>query len=145
VWVWRTYRVACRGRPHVAFVRFPYFAGERVRLHFGMSEGGVSFQRARYVLRRVQEMRGGLLGQFPWCRQTAALTALAPDGVLPGPGTDVVLEFDVPPDAGGTSLSAPYPAYWELDVTGDTTGGAFEERFLVPIYERPDAAEPAAT
>jgi hypothetical protein len=137
LWLWRSYRVACRGRPHVAFARFPYFTGETVRLFFGMSEGGDSFEHATYVLRRIEEEPGGLLGQDPWCWQSIAIHLATSDGALPGPGNDVVLDFDVPADAGGTSLSAPYPRYWELEVHGGTSGGPFGERFLVPIYERP--------
>jgi hypothetical protein len=103
---------------------------------FGVTEGGVTFHGAWYVLRRIEEAPEGWLGQSPRCIPTFAVAAVPEKGVLPGPGTDVVLDFGVPETAGGTNLSAPYPSYWELQVTGDTSGGEFDERFLIPIYER---------
>jgi hypothetical protein len=129
-------RAARLGRPRVTFVRFPYFVGERAEMHFGMSEGGAHFLRARYALTRVQEADLGWRGGGLTRRWTIHSVFEPEAGVLPGPEADVRLVFDVPVHAPGTSLSARLPSYWELRVVGDTTAGPFDERFLLPIYER---------
>lgn len=138
--VWRVWRATSGGRAHLTFTRFPYVPGEPAELHFGMSEGGADFLRARFLLQRIEEAPGGCLGQAPVCVLRQCIPCVPPGGALPGPGVDVRLVFDVPADAGGTALSAPFPIYWELEVSGDTTKGEFLEQFLVPIYERPAGA-----
>lgn len=131
------------GRPFAAFVRFPYHPGEQVELHFGMGVGGPTFLRARFVLQRIREVDGWWFVGGPRRTVALAMECRPPEGVLPGSEADVRLLFDVPADAGGTSLSAPLPSYWELLVVGETTKGWFDETFLVPVYERPAASSAA--
>jgi hypothetical protein len=134
VWSWRVWRVWCHGQPRVSFCKFPYVTGEPVELHFGVSSGGANFLRARFFLRRIEE-RAQLGSTEPRMHATFRAECGPPRGVMPGAGADVRLVFEVPADAGGTALSARYPSYWELEVVGDTTKGAFAERFLIPIYD----------
>jgi len=142
-WLWSRVLASGARRAFAAFVRFPYHPGEPVEVHFGMEPGAATFLRARYVLRRVEEFEASWFAGGPQRGSTYAAECLLPEGVLPGPESDVRLLFDVPAGAGGTSLSAPLPSYWELLVVGETTKGWFDETFLVPVYERP-AAAPAA-
>jgi hypothetical protein len=142
-WAAMAWHRSGRGRGRVAFVAFPYFADAPVELHFGMRGGGATFLRARYVLRRIQEVDGTWWRGGPRRTATFAAECVLADGVLPGPDADVRLRFDVPRDAGGTRLSGRWPSYWELAVVGETTHGPYCESFLVPIYERPAAPLPA--
>jgi hypothetical protein len=139
---WGIWKRLGRGRGRVSFVRFPHFTGETVELHFGMNPGGATFLRGRFVLRRIQEVDAAWHVGGPRRTQTFAQECTLDDGVLPGPDADVRLRFDVPADAGGTSLASRLPSYWELAVVGETTKGAFDETFLVPVYERPAPPRP---
>jgi hypothetical protein len=134
---WAMWRSSGRGRGQVSFVRFPYFPGEPLELHFGMNSGGATFLHARYALRRIREVDAWWYDGGPRREVTFAAECCPAEGVLPGPESDVRLLFDVPANAGGTSLASRMPSYWELAVVGETTKGAFDETFLVPIYERP--------
>jgi hypothetical protein len=138
-WLGSLWLATGQGRPHVAFARFPYFPGEPAELHFGMSEGGATFRRVRYLLTRVEEVHERRLGRP---RRSWTIVAECVATEPPGPGADVRLVFDVPAHAGGTSLSATDPRYWELRVVGETAAGDFDESFLVPIYDRPSPGRP---
>jgi hypothetical protein len=142
VTLWRWWRFHGDGTSHVTYTSFPFAPGERVTLHFGVSDGGVRFTDVEFALRHVREVATGPLGWRHGAFSTFEIVDRRPPGVVPAPGDEVIVEFDVPPDAPGTSLSSALPHYWVLDVTGRTASGEFRETFLVPIYERP--ALPAA-
>lgn len=136
---WRIYGV---GTAYVAFTKFPFHPGERVTLHFGMSEGGARFERAAFCLRFIEEASGALIGRRLDGVRYFGVREDRPPGELPSGDQHVILEFDVPEDAGGTSLSSSPRTYWTLDVVANTSAGPYVESFLIPIYERP--AAPAA-
>jgi hypothetical protein len=138
-WAWRALRLVGAGTTHVWFTRFPYAPGERVTLHFGASDGGARFDRATFTLLRIEETPGAWIRSQHILQPTFCLEDRRPPGALPGPGQDVLVEFDVPADAGGTRLSAPLPEYWVLHVGGETSAGPYAESFLIPIYDRPVA------
>jgi hypothetical protein len=127
------------GTAHLSFTRFPYHPNELVVLHFGMAEGGASFERAAFHLHHVVESAHGPL-RLRHCAIDTRFTRrlVRPPGELPGPNQHVELVFDVPPGP-GTRLSAPLPEYWVLDVFGKTSAGWYTDSFLIPIYERPAA------
>jgi hypothetical protein len=142
-WIaWRAWRIWGVGTAHVSFTKFPFHPGERVTLHFGMSEGGAQFERASFCLRRVLEPRSRAVPAHsaPW---RLGLRENRPPGELPGGNQFVTLEFDVPANAFGTHLSAPRPEYWALDVLANTSAGPYVESFLIPIYERPSPSAAA--
>jgi hypothetical protein len=139
-WVaWKAWRIYGVGTAHVTFTRFPYHPGERVTLHFGMSEGGAQFQRAAFCLRRIEVARGISPLEFRGARRYFGIRAERPPGELPGSDHHVAIEFDLPADVAGTHLSASPPSYWTLDVIANTSAGPYVESFLIPIYERPAA------
>lgn len=135
-WLIRLWRVWGRGCAYVGFTRFPYHPGEPVEIHFGVTPGGPEIQAARFVLRRVQE-RFDPIVQVPSWRSTFRTRPRANGRAAPGPHADIPLVFDVPFDAGGSRLSAKWPSYWEVEVVATTASRPFVERFLVPIYDRP--------
>jgi len=134
--LWRMWRLHGDGTSHVTYTKFPFAPGERVTLHFGVSDGGVRFTELEFALRHVREVATGPLGWRHGAFTTFECVDRRPSGVVPAPGDEVIVEFDVPTDAPGTSLSSALPHYWVLDVTGRTASGEFRESFLVPIYER---------
>jgi hypothetical protein len=132
--LWRAWRANGDGTSHVTYTKFPSAPGERVTLHFGVSDGGVRFTDVEFALRHVREVATGPLGWRHGAFATLEIVDRRPSGVVPAPGDEVIVEFDMPPDAPGTSLSSALPHYWVLDVTGRTASGEFRESFLVPIY-----------
>jgi hypothetical protein len=132
-----------RGDIRVEFTRFPFHPGEPVEVHLGITPGGPEVVDAHYALCRYDE-RPAWDGNFLLVQPTHVARPVADERSLPSGHADVRLVFDVPADAGGTCLSGEFPAYWELEVSLWTTSGFVVERFLVPIYERPDAAVSAS-
>jgi hypothetical protein len=141
---WRAWRIHGAGDSNLYFTKFPYHPGETVTLHFGMSEGGAQFRRVEFSLFHVREFKGGWLGMQRGTGAAPRGVERRPPGLLPGPDFDVEVSFDVPAEAPGTRLADDLPSYWVLDVRGVTSAGPYVERFLVPIYERPAPADPAA-
>jgi hypothetical protein len=137
---WRIYGV---GTAYVSFTKFPFHPGERVTLHFGMSEGGAQFERAAFCLRRIEVAPGISPREFRGARRHFGIRLDSPPGELPGSDQHVTIEFDLPADVAGTHLSASPPSYWTLDVIANTSAGPYTESFLIPIYERPAAAAAA--
>lgn len=137
---WRAWRVHGVGTAHVTFAKFPFHPGERVTLHFGMSEGGARFERAAFCLRHVEEAPAHPFERRGEDIRYFGISEHRPPGELPGGGHHVVLEFDVPEGAGDTRLSESPRVYWALDVLANTSAGPYVESFLIPIYERPAAA-----
>ena len=133
---WRAWRAYGDGTSHVTYTKFPSAPGERVTLQFGVSDGGVRFTDVEFALRHVREVATGPLGWRHGAFTTFEIVDRRPPGVVPAPGDEVIVGFDVPADAPGTSLSSALPHYWVLDVTGRTASGEFRESFLVPVYER---------
>lgn len=133
-----TLRTRAIGTGRLLFGRFPYFPGERAEMTFGMDEGGTTFDAVRFILRRYEEGPEGRISAR--CRVTYETEFVPDPGILPGPENHVRLAFDIPADAGGTSLAARWPRYWELEVAGETTHGPYRGMFLVPVYERPAEA-----
>jgi hypothetical protein len=134
---WTHWRAQRAGDGRATYANFPFHPGERVTLYFGMSDGGASFERVEFALRHVKEFADGW-GR--WRRGAVATFELKehrPPGLLPGPGQDVELSFDLPARARTTRLSADPPEYWVLDVRGNTSAGPYAESFLVPVYARP--------
>jgi len=136
---WQAWRVWGVGTAHVSFAKFPFHPGERVTLHFGMSEGGAQFERASLNLRRIEELSRNPATWPPGTWRCFSLVQHRPPGELPGPDHYVTLEFDLPEDVSGTALSTPPRAYWALDVVANTTSGPYVESFLIPVYEKPSA------
>jgi hypothetical protein len=132
--VWHSH---AKGTVRVSFARFPFHPGEPVVLYVGVSEGGATFERAAFHLRRVHERAFGLAGWFRGTFTTFERTSRRPPGLLPGPDQDVERAFDLPADVRGTSLSTRQPEYWVLDIVARTLAGPFTDTFLVPIYDRP--------
>jgi xanthosine utilization system XapX-like protein len=133
---WRELR---RGALQIAWPRFPCFTGERFDATFWGSDGGATFQGAKVELRCVKELRGDR--SRAWCVWSDVYTV--PADYLPGRGDGLPLGFEVPPEGLGTRLDGPDVTYWEIRVVGTTDSGPVYERFLVPIYEKPAAAQAA--
>jgi len=51
----------------------------------------------------------------------------------PDPESAVEVSFVLPDDAPVPSIGPREVSYWVLEVTGETSGPAYKERFLVPI------------
>jgi hypothetical protein len=132
---WQIWRLHGVGTALVGYARFPFHPGETVTLRFGMAEGGATFHRAKFFLRRIGESRPSR-GRS-WATTKFELSESRPPGALPGPNQFVELTFDVPATAIGTCLSTPDPRYWVLDVVAATSAGPYCASFLVPIYDRP--------
>ena len=110
---------------------------------FSVDEGGGAFLKVRFVLRRYMEVAA--LGPGTERFLVFETSTEMPEGShLPGRGDGVTITFDVPPDAGTTSLFRRDPAYWELLVEGDTTAGLYRKTFLLPLYARPVAGPSSA-
>lgn len=137
---WFGYRNLRGGGLRLTAAEFPQFVGSRATFLLGVTAGGARFEEAVVVLRCVQEHRRGEPRFETVWEQSRELD---PD-MLPGPGNDVRVQFDVPATARGTQIDVREPRWWEVDVMGQTDGGPIHERFVVPIYERPEppAADP---
>jgi len=121
---------------------FPFPTGERAEFTLGVSDGGAEIRDATLTLRHFRESRDGTGsgGGLPLC------TLAVQESGTPAPrdflhGVDQRVAFDVPADAPGTVISSAHPSYWELEVRGRTSAGLYEERFLVPVYERPRTSD----
>lgn len=152
LWIAASWTIVClfrlwhtwgRGDMRLSFAKFPFHPGGSAEVHVGLSPRGPDVHAAQFVLLRIEEDPSERRGVVLW-RATHALKPGVNERALPSEHADVRLVFDIPEDAGGTCLSAPFPSYWQLEVALWTTSGFVLERFLVPIYERPRAVEAQA-
>jgi hypothetical protein len=143
-WLLRTWWVLGMGHVGLGYLKFPVHPGERASFTLGVSEGGAAILDAEVVMRHYRESRDGTGPGSGLPLATAAIPASEP---LPpaefAPGVHRRVEFDVPRDAAGTAISSANPSYWAVEIRGRTRAGPYEERFLVPVYERPSAEVPA--
>ncbi len=130
------------GRTRLVYEQFPVHPGQTLSLRFEMSRPR-PFDRLLFRLVAVEEEY----------QQSDESTRIVPYRTLEMarevPGSDagpdgsggVRIQFEIPADAPGTSLTDRPPHYWSLVVHGDTPGADYHEQFLVPIYERFAASE----
>lgn len=130
-------RLRTFGPTTVAFLEFPYLAVGPLRLQFSVGVGGGRFHEMRIDLECLTERLVPLpIGRWTRCLRLHGDTQLRRQGdLLPEPGSGIEIEFEIPSGLPGTHLSAPFPTYWQLRVRGPTTAGAYDETFLLPVYE----------
>jgi hypothetical protein len=138
VLIWIGVRQMGRGKLRLSYARFPFFVGGRVDLVLGVSDGGARFTQATFVLALLEEFPGRT--PLVWATWSAPFEVR--DDVLPGPGNDMTLRFEVPSDLRGTDFLAARPRCFALFVEAHTDRGKLRERFLVPVYDRPPAEAP---
>jgi hypothetical protein len=143
-WLLRAWWVLGMGHVALGYLKFPVHPGERASFTLGVSEGGAAILDASVVLRHYRESRDGTGPGSGLPLATAEIRAAEP---LPpaefAPGVHRRVEFDVPAGAAGTAISSANPSYWALEIRGRTRAGPYEERFLVPVYEKPAAVDAA--
>lgn len=136
-WLLFTYfRLRTFGGTRVTYVEFPYAPAGTLRVRFGIDEDGGQFRALSVDLECIAERLVPLpIGRWTRCLRLHGDTRQIHESHrLPGPGSDIEFAFDLPPGLPGTDLSAPFPTYWQLRVRGSTTGGPYEETFLLPVY-----------
>ena len=130
------------GRCRIAYDRFPYHPGESIGLRFSISRAR-HFGTLRFTLRCIEEAyestgagnrKSERVVSYALHEQAHALSREEASWVH---GMDVAVAVRIPDDAPGTALSERPPRYWELHVQGETIGPDLDERFLIPIYDRP--------
>jgi hypothetical protein len=144
IWLVRVWWILAMGHVTLGYLKFPVHPGERASFTLGVSEGGAAILDAEVVLRHFRESRDGTGPGSGLPLATAEIAAAEP---LPPaeftPGVHRRVEFDVPADAPGTAISSANPSWWAVEIRGRTRAGPYEERFLVPVYEKPAAVAAA--
>ncbi len=138
--IWRVYRrfiVFSAGSTRVAYDRFPTPTTGPLTLRFSVDEGASPFFAARYRLACVREHlpRQWDAPGFIAAQELYAEEADLPQDQAPAPGGGVELTFAPPTDLPATNLRARCRTYWELRVVAHTQSGAYDETFLIPVYE----------
>jgi hypothetical protein len=143
-WLLRVWWILGMGHVALGYLKFPVHPGERASFTIGVSEGGAAILDASVVLRHYRESRDGTGPGSGLPLATAEIRAAEP---LPPaefpPGVHRRVEFDVPAGVPGTAISSANPSYWAIEIRGRTRAGPYEERFLVPVYEKPAAVAAA--
>lgn len=135
-WVYFVHERLWFGTTYVRYVDPPYRPGARAEIRFGVSAKGGSFQRIAFRLIRVQERtKDRAPPNRPPVPHLVHVVPQSEEQTPLGPGDETILHFEIPQDAACTRLDSDLPTYWELEVEGDTSCGAFREWFLVPVYE----------
>lgn len=112
---------------------------ESVLLHWEPGRGLIDWTRGAFTLRCIRERIETVkranktsVRQVHECLWEETRELEAGRGMM-GRGT-VDVAFAIPSDAPGTTIQAPEPVYWELEVTIPRPGVDFTHRYLVPIY-----------
>lgn len=137
-WVYRVHEILWFGTVRLRSTRFPHFVGGPVDLTLDVDHRGGQFESVSFRLMRIHEFKDTGMGSRESYLTYEDTYELREDQPPPGAGSGVEIHFDLPAHARGTCLDAAQPAFWHLEVKGETDGGPYLERFLVPIYE-PDA------
>lgn len=135
------------GRTYVRWDKFPEFVGETVTLRFGVTRSEPDFGRLVLRLRCVEEAyeltsSGRNRSQTVVCyalHEEERVLTQARD--LPRPNVDAVAHFTLPAGLPGNDLLARPGRWWELEVEGEAHGLDYRERFLLPVYVRPESYE----
>ncbi len=142
LWLWRLYRRLTAGRVHVRYTRFPYPTGSPVELCLGVDDGSPDITDA--VVHLVCEqpwLTDGSVAAPSWILEPRPIGQRDGVPLHLGPGSDVVLVFDVPAGAPPT-CSDPLARYaWRLVVAGTTQIGPVHVRLPVPIYRAASDSE----
>ncbi len=124
------------GSSRVLFTRFPYRLGEPVVLRWQPLGGVAHVRKGTFTLRCVEEWMersdsdsSHLVHEQLW---SATWFVDQPRNLQLREAAE--LQYELPPDAQPTALSAHRPVFWELEVKLDLPGLDFKETYLVPIY-----------
>ncbi|MCO5169057.1 MAG: hypothetical protein M9894_22165 [Planctomycetes bacterium] len=139
VWGYAFYVLGRRlkyGEGQLRLGSFPFFAGQPLRVTAELPRALRDFPELKATLRYVEqvwETRGTGKNRS---RTLVAYERWAEQRVLPAEevGREVELEFQVPPGAPPTDLSASPARYWELQLDAETPGIDYHALFLVPVY-----------
>jgi len=131
----RIWNVAFAGDSELRWERFDVRAGQRLTARFATSRSGASFETIQFRLRRYEERAGKRVSALSHVVAThEAKYRLPADIPPPGPDEAVLAHFDVPADAPPTDLLGDVPSWWELEVSGQTSCGAYQEHFRAPVF-----------
>jgi hypothetical protein len=131
------------GNPVLIYEEFPYFLGGEVHAQVVL-EGGVGFETGslKMTARAVQEKVMFVKRPRNKSVQVVACFELYSQEVTPtvsDGNRSASVSFVLPEDALETHLiDFTEPRYWELDVSARVNRLDFQERFLLPVYRRPE-------
>ena len=134
-------RIGC---PKLLFNTFPYFAGDRVSLQLVLTQPNTSFENkgVQAVVRAIEERTGRIeVGRrtTSWTAGCAEIYSQEVRAEISPDHQSLSVAFTLPADIQGSNLADfAGPRYWELDVRARVNGLDFQERFLLPVYRRPE-------
>jgi hypothetical protein len=127
------------GRSFIRYKSFPFFLGDTLSGEIENKKGLNRFPTITVKLCCVEELIEGSSdsSKLVLYETYSAKRLLVQEEDYLKSSDRVPIRFELPTDAGSTSLSKGECVYWELEVEARESGPGYTTTFLVPIYANP--------